>query len=81
MRARNLCNHRDYQNLARNGAQSNDTLDYMLSLSRSKLEDNPAIVFYSLIGNDVCNEFPDTEAHMTPPDVFRNNTMSTLKCE
>ncbi len=79
LRRRNLCNHRDYQNLARNGAQSNDTLDYMRSLSRSKEEDNPAVVFYSLIGNDVCNEFPDTEAHMTPADVFRNNTMTTLR--
>ena len=50
LRSRNLCNHRDYQNLARNGAQSNDTLEYMRSIQRSKAEDRPAIVFYSLIG-------------------------------
>lgn len=34
MRSRNLCNHRDYQNLARNGAESGSTEDYMLSLAR-----------------------------------------------
>lgn len=78
LRERNLCNHRDYQNLARNGAESNDTLQYMRSLSRLKEEDHPAIVFYSLIGNDVCNEKEDTEAKMTPVDVFYNNTLKTL---
>ncbi len=35
LRERNLCNHRDYQNLARNGANSNDTLTYVDSVSRN----------------------------------------------
>jgi hypothetical protein len=37
------------KNLARNGAQSNNTEDYMLSLARNKYEDKPAIVIYSLV--------------------------------
>ena len=78
LRARNLCNHRDYQNLARNGAESNSTDSYMHAMSRRRYKDEPALVFYSLIGNDVCNEHADTEAFMTPPAVFYNNTMKTL---
>ena len=44
------------QNLARNGATSRDTLEYMQSLSRNPHEDHPALVIYSMVGNDVCNE-------------------------
>ena len=49
LRERNLCNHRDYHNLARNGANSSDTLYYMKAMGR-EARDLPAIVFYSLIG-------------------------------
>ena len=42
------------QNLARNGANSNSTESYKLSMSRNKLSDQPAIVFYSLIGMQPC---------------------------
>jgi len=77
LRERNLCNHRDYHNLARNGANSNDTLFYMKAMGR-KARDLPAILFYSLIGNDVCTgrEVPDD---MTTPDVFYNNTLTALR--
>lgn len=37
------------------------------------------MVFYSLIGNDVCNEHADTIEHMTTPEQFYNNTLSTLR--
>ena len=50
LRERNLCNHRDYHNLARNGANSSDTLYYMKAMGREP-RDLPAILFYSLIGN------------------------------
>ena len=43
LRQRNLCNHRDYQNLARNGANSNDTTTYATSISR-----NPVRVLFDL---------------------------------
>ncbi len=36
------------------------------------------IAFYSLIGNDVCNEFWDTEQFMTTTDQFYDNTMIWL---
>eukprot|EP00095_Tigriopus_kingsejongensis_P003537 snap_masked-scaffold106_size358372-processed-gene-1.9 protein:Tk03537 transcript:snap_masked-scaffold106_size358372-processed-gene-1.9-mRNA-1 annotation:"acyloxyacyl hydrolase-like" len=79
LRRRNLCNHRDYQNLARNGAESNSTLEFMESISRHQFQDQPAIVFYSLVGNDVCNEYTDTFEHMTPAKVFRDNTIQGLR--
>ena len=79
LRERNLCNHRDYQNLARNGANSFSTEVYQQSMSRNKFRDHPAIVFYSLIGNDVCNLKKDTIPAMTTPDVFYNNTLATLQ--
>ncbi len=47
-------------------------------MSRDKLTDHPAVVFYSLIGNDVCNWWSDTLAHMTTPEKFYNNTLQTL---
>ena len=40
------------QNLARNGANSNSTESYKLSMSRRKFTDHPALVFYSLIGQE-----------------------------
>ena len=42
-------NHRDYHNLARNGANSFDALYYMKAMGREE-RDLPAILFYSLIG-------------------------------
>ena len=67
------------QNLARNGATSRDTLEYMKSLSRNPREDRPALVIYSMVGNDVCNEKEDTIPHMTSPKEFYENVMDTLK--
>ena len=55
LRARNRCNHRDYQNLSRNGASSCDGLTYVKSLARSQSQDKPALVLYGMYGNDVCN--------------------------
>ena len=78
LRRRNLCNHRDYQNLARNGATSRDTLDYIKSLSRNAKEDKPALVIYSMVGNDVCNQKHDTIANMTTPKEFYSNVMGAL---
>jgi acyloxyacyl hydrolase len=43
LRARNLCNHRDYQNLARNGANSNDTISYAASISRNPVPEHKKI--------------------------------------
>ncbi|XP_077983383.1 acyloxyacyl hydrolase-like [Glandiceps talaboti] len=80
LRNRNLCNHRDYQNIAVNGgAADNMNSTIVRSLSRNQDKDYPLMTMYSLIGNDVCNGHPDTIAHMTTPEEMRANVLDTLK--
>ncbi|XP_075684676.1 acyloxyacyl hydrolase [Rhinoderma darwinii] len=74
----NLCNHRDYQNIARNGGSSNNLQEYLKSMARHQQLDKPAIVFYAMIGNDVCNHSPDTLKHMTTPIHMKTNVMKEL---
>ena len=57
-------NHRDYHNLARNGANSSDTLYYMKAMGR-EARDLPAILFYSLIGTIHCQHDGDTQDIIT----------------
>nr|XP_054092972.1 acyloxyacyl hydrolase isoform X2 [Callithrix jacchus] len=76
---RNHCNHRDYQNISRNGASSRNLKTFIESLSRNKMLDHPAIVIYAMIGNDVCNGKRDTVPAMTTPEKFYSNVMQTLK--
>lgn len=54
LRANNLCNHRDYQNIARNGAMSWDSMEEVDAISR-KPSDKPVLLLYAMVGNDVCN--------------------------
>merc|ERR1711907_261119 len=63
MRNRNRCMHRDFQNIAVNGARAgsmNSTI--VKSMARNQNEDQPVLVVYALIGNDVCNGHNDTIA-------------------
>ncbi|XP_074235917.1 acyloxyacyl hydrolase isoform X2 [Saimiri boliviensis] len=76
---RNHCNHRDYQNISRNGASSRNLKTFIESLSRHKMLDHPAIVIFAMIGNDVCNGKRDTVPAMTTPEKFYSNVMQTLK--
>nr|XP_006124124.1 acyloxyacyl hydrolase [Pelodiscus sinensis] len=76
---RNRCNHRDFQNISKNGGSSENLLDLIKSLARNQLLDNPAIVIYASIGNDVCNGKPDTVAHMTTPQQMHSNVIKTLQ--
>jgi acyloxyacyl hydrolase len=55
MVGRNHCNHRDYQNLAVNGADSNTTQINMHSLNRTR-NDHPVILFLELIGTQLVNQ-------------------------
>jgi acyloxyacyl hydrolase len=51
MVGRNRCSHRDFQNIAVNGARAgsmNDTI--VQSMARNQTADQPAIVVYALIG-------------------------------
>ena len=48
------------------------------SMSRNQTEDQPLLVFYALVGNDVCNPHPGFE-HMTTPENFYSEITTTLK--
>jgi len=78
LRLRNRCNHRDYQNIGVNGARVTGILPSVSSAARAAALDHPALVVFSLIGNDVCNGHADTIAHMTTVGEFRNKTLGAL---
>lgn len=77
LRNRNRCNHRDFQNVGVNGARSTASMALVESAARDATLDHPALVIFSLIGNDVCNGHPGT-THMTEPDVFEKNVRAQL---
>lgn len=54
--------HRDFQNIGVNGARAGDMNETIVRyMSRNPMTDQPALVVYALIGNDVCNgHLPDT---------------------
>ncbi|MEE6465753.1 hypothetical protein FKM82_006675 [Ascaphus truei] len=79
LRKRNRCNHRDYQNISVNGASSKNLLNFLKSLARNQQLDRPAVVFYSMIGNDVCNHHSDTMSQMTTPQEMHSNVMEALE--
>jgi acyloxyacyl hydrolase len=80
LRARNQCNHRDYQNIGVNGGSSNNMkppTGIIMSMKQRNMTDQPATVMYALIGNDVCGHNHDFD-HMTTPAVFESNTLASL---
>ncbi|EGG24883.1 hypothetical protein DFA_03128 [Cavenderia fasciculata] len=77
MRERNLCNHRDFQNLAVNGGSSDSILKTISEVSRNQQTDQPALVFVELIGNDVCSQSHNLD-HMTTPSEFVAYIEATL---
>ncbi|XP_075218699.1 acyloxyacyl hydrolase-like isoform X2 [Lycorma delicatula] len=78
LRERNRCNHRDYQNLCRNGELSFDHVNTSEKIARDPKRDKPVLLLYEELGNDVCNNSPDTLANMTTPEQFRFNVMQFL---
>ncbi|NXK98763.1 AOAH hydrolase, partial [Formicarius rufipectus] len=80
LRKRNRCNHRDLQNISQNVHYHINISVYLsFSLARNQLLDNPAIVIYATIGNDVCNGNRDTLAHMTTPKEMLSNVVQALR--
>lgn len=76
---RNHCNHRDYQNLAKNGADSFEANSKLVpSMARDQKRDQPALVFYSLVGDDVCQGQTDL-SKMTTPEEMHKNVLETLQ--
>ncbi|KAK3914227.1 Acyloxyacyl hydrolase [Frankliniella fusca] len=78
MRKRNLCNHRDYQNVCRNGATSFDLVKNVKNIARS-FNDKPLTILLGVFGNDVCNRFPDTLKNMTSTKQFYKNIMQVIQ--
>ncbi|KRX10792.1 hypothetical protein PPERSA_00962 [Pseudocohnilembus persalinus] len=70
---RNRCNRNDYQNLGVNGARSGAELKLEKAIARDQNNDHPVIVFWELIGNDVCSSIP---SHMTEPEQFKQNILA-----
>ncbi|CAF1649860.1 unnamed protein product [Adineta ricciae] len=72
------CNHRDYQNIAVNGARTGAMIDIVKTLTRDPKRDVPLLVLYAVVGNDVCNGHPDTIDHMTKYDEMYTNVRTAL---
>lgn len=76
---RNLCNHRDYQNIGKNGADSFAMNDILVkALKRNTTTDKPVLLFYALVGNDVCSNDP-VVAHMTTVEQMKDNALKTME--
>ncbi|RNF11856.1 GPI inositol deacylase precursor [Trypanosoma rangeli] len=76
---RNKCNHRDYQNLGVNGATTARLSEMMDVVARNRTESvKPAILFFAMIGNDVCDRPP---AVTTPAEYYAHLTTALEKAE
>lgn len=78
LRKQNLCNHRDYQNVAVNGANSLKLKSIVPTVARNDSFDQPVLAVYANIGNDICSQRPNLD-HMTSVADFTSNVISTLK--
>jgi len=75
---RNRCNHRDYQNISRNGARSSSLFnDLVETTSRKPSVDHHVLAFYAQIANDICNGRAGTGS-MTTPEQFYINVNNSL---
>ncbi len=54
LRSHNLCINNDYQNLGVNGGSSSNSETNFAALAREQGKDHPMLLFFELIGNDVC---------------------------
>jgi hypothetical protein len=77
LRARNRCNHNDFQNIGVNGARITSSMQLVKAMARDQQNDHPLLVWLALIGNDICNGHPTFDT-MTEPDEFYEKAMETL---
>jgi len=78
IRNQNLCSHRDYQNVAVNGARSGSMADKIVqTMARNHSLDHPVLLSFVLIGNDVCSPHHGID-HMTTPQEFETNVLRSL---
>jgi len=79
MTQRNRCNHRDYQTLAVNGASRGSVFSSHItkSIARNNMTDFPVLLFYALVGNDVCHPEHTLDV-MTTEKQFEANVLESL---
>lgn len=79
LRERNLCNHRDFQNIGVNGARTGAMAPpgIVNAMHQRNGTDHPALVVYALVGNDVCNGHHTFDT-MTTPAEFETNVLNAL---
>ncbi|EAN87831.1 putative GPI inositol deacylase precursor [Trypanosoma cruzi] len=76
---RNKCNHRDYQNIGVNGALVRELSGMLDFVARNRTTSvKPALIFFSMIGNDVCSPPPRAT---TPQQYYRGLTKALEKAE
>ncbi|KAL0490645.1 acyloxyacyl hydrolase [Acrasis kona] len=73
--SRNKCAHRQFQNVAKNGAEMKDLVEQIKNVQISH-DDKPALVFIGYIGNDVCGPSLET---MTPVDLYEKRLREGLE--
>jgi lysophospholipase L1-like esterase len=78
MRERNMCMNNDFQNIGVNGARITSSDGLVNAMARDGANDHPALVWLTLLGNDVCNGHPGTD-HMTTPEAFYDSAMASLQ--
>jgi len=78
MRDRNLCVHRDYQNLAFNGARSGTAYENSVNMTRDEGNDKPVLLIYAEFGNDICRSDHGIPSEMTPVDEFTDAVLEYL---
>jgi acyloxyacyl hydrolase len=80
MLQQNLCMHRDLQNIGVNGARTSsmNPPGIVNALGRNQQLDQPVLVFFALIGNDVCNGHPGLGS-MTTTQEFHDNVVESLQ--
>jgi len=75
---RNRCIFRDFQNIGVNGAASGAMASTIENSLARTAADQPLLVFYALIGNDVCHPEHDL-SRMTEPAEFAANVRTSLQ--
>lgn len=77
----NQCNKNDYQNIGVNGADSSNLKDWATFLNRNGSDTTkpvkPIMVFFSMIGNDVCGA-EQNFVHMTTPEDYLQNVIAGI---
>jgi acyloxyacyl hydrolase len=68
----------DFQNIGVNGARVTSSLKLVNSMARVPSTDHQSLVWFSLIGNDVCNGHPGFD-HMTQPEDFYSHAVESLR--